>query len=41
MAIPLAFANPWIAHALYIFVALMWLAPDRRIERALTKRKNE
>jgi uncharacterized membrane protein len=34
MAIPLAFA-------LYIFVALMWLAPDRRIERALTKRKNE
>ena len=31
-AIPLAFLNRWIAVALYIFVALMWLVPDRRIE---------
>jgi uncharacterized membrane protein len=35
MAIPLAFVSPWIAHGLYIFVALIWLVPDRRIERAL------
>jgi uncharacterized membrane protein len=34
-AIPLAFADPRIASALYILVALMWLIPDRRIERQL------
>ncbi len=32
VAIPLAFANQWIAIGLYVFVALMWLIPDRRIE---------
>ena len=31
-AVPLAFFNAWIAVALYIAVALMWLVPDRRIE---------
>ena len=31
-AVPLAFFNPWISITLYIFVALMWLVPDRRIE---------
>jgi uncharacterized membrane protein len=31
-AIPLAFVNPWIAIALYVAVALIWLVPDRRIE---------
>ncbi len=36
-AIPLAFANPWIAKGLYVFVALLWLVPDRRIERVLTE----
>lgn len=25
---------PWLAQALYVAVALMWLIPDRRIERA-------
>ncbi|MGH2729082.1 MAG: TMEM175 family protein [Actinomycetota bacterium] len=34
-AIPLAFAGRWIALGLYIFVALMWLVPDRRIEATL------
>jgi len=32
VAIPLAFVNQWIAIGLYVFVALMWLIPDRRIE---------
>ena len=32
-AIPLAFVNRWIAYALYVTVVLMWLVPDRRIER--------
>ncbi len=36
-AIPLAFVSPWIACGLYVFVALMWLVPDRRIERVLEK----
>ena len=34
-AIPLAFTNRWVAYALYVAVALMWLVPDRRIERRL------
>ena len=35
IAIPLAFLKPWLAQTLYVVVALMWLIPDRRIERAL------
>jgi len=35
VAIPLAFVGPWIATALYVVVALMWLVPDRRIETTL------
>jgi uncharacterized membrane protein len=34
-AIPLAFVSPSISIALYLLVALWWLIPDRRIERAL------
>jgi uncharacterized membrane protein len=34
-AIPLAFVNQWISVALYVLVALIWLVPDRRIERVL------
>ena len=36
-AIPLAFVSPWISGGLYAFVALLWLIPDRRIERVLEK----
>ncbi len=36
-AIPLAFLSPWIANGLYIFAALLWLIPDRRIERVLNR----
>jgi len=35
-AIPLAFWHPWIACALYVLVAVLWLIPDRRIEAVLT-----
>jgi uncharacterized membrane protein len=31
-AIPLAFVSRWVAVGIYVFVALMWLVPDRRIE---------
>ncbi len=34
-AMPLAFVNEWISHALYVSVALMWLVPDPRIETRL------
>jgi uncharacterized membrane protein len=27
----------WISHALYVTVALIWIIPDRRIERALAR----
>ena len=33
VAIPLAFVRPWIAGAFYVIVAVMWLIPDRRIEK--------
>ncbi len=35
IAIPLAFVSPWIADAIYVTVVLIWLVPDRRIERTL------
>ena len=34
-AIALAFVQPWISIAIYALVAVMWLIPDRRIEKAL------
>jgi uncharacterized membrane protein len=37
IAIPLAFVSPWIASSLYVFVALLWFVPDRRIERVVEK----
>lgn len=40
-AIPLAFVRPWLAGALYVAVALMWLIPDSRIERALLEGRHE
>jgi len=40
-AIPLSFLRPWIANGLYVLVALLWLVPDRRIERALTNRRGD
>jgi uncharacterized membrane protein len=34
-AIPLAFVHELIADGIYVCVALMWLVPDRRIEKRL------
>jgi TMEM175 potassium channel family protein len=36
-AIPLAFIYPWLSCALYVVVAIIWLIPDRRIEKVLTQ----
>jgi uncharacterized membrane protein len=35
VAIPLALWWPWVAGTIYAAVAIMWLVPDRRIERML------
>ena len=35
VAIPLAFVDQRIAGALYVITALIWLIPDRRVERAM------
>jgi len=37
MAIGAAFVRPEISEALYVLVALMWLVPDPRIEKAMTQ----
>ena len=34
-AIPLAFVHVLLADALFVAVAIMWIVPDRRIEKAL------
>jgi uncharacterized membrane protein len=33
LGIGLSFAEPWLALVVYVGVALMWLVPDRRVER--------
>jgi uncharacterized membrane protein len=40
-AIPFAFVSVWISNGLFILVALIWLVPDRRIERVLVNRRQE
>ncbi len=35
IAVPLSFHLQWLSVALYVLVILLWLVPDRRIERVL------
>ena len=37
VAIGLAFVNPGVAIVIYVLVALLWLIPDRRIEKHLQR----
>jgi uncharacterized membrane protein len=37
IAIVATFMRPWIAQAIYVSVAILWLVPDPRIERALRR----
>ncbi|WP_353154788.1 TMEM175 family protein [Herminiimonas fonticola] len=39
IAIPAAFWLEWLSISLYVFVAIMWLVPDKRIERVLERRE--
>jgi uncharacterized membrane protein len=34
-AIPMAFVAPLVSFAMYVFVAIMWIVPDARIERRI------
>lgn len=36
IAIPMAFVSRWVSLGIYVFVALTWLVPDKRIENALS-----
>jgi hypothetical protein len=36
LGIGASFADRWIALAIYVGVALMWLVPDRRVERHMS-----
>ena len=36
-AIVAAPSRPWLADTIYVVVALMWLVPDRRIERVVNE----
>ncbi len=36
VAVPMTFIKSWISLTLYILVAIMWLIPDRRIEKGLS-----
>ena len=40
-AIGLSFVSAWTACGLYVLVAMMWLVPDRRIERLITQRSGQ
>ncbi len=35
------YVSSWISIGLFVLVALIWLVPDRRIERVLVKREKE
>ena len=40
VAIPASFWMHWVAQGIYVLVALIWLIPDRRIERMLASQKS-
>jgi uncharacterized membrane protein len=38
--IALAFVNPWLAMLVFVGVAVLWIVPDRRVERYLEARES-
>lgn len=41
ISIPAAFYSTWVSGSIYILVAIIWLIPDRRIERVLINKNHE
>ena len=37
--IALAFVSPWLAVSIYVLAAIIWVIPDRRIERVLIRKE--
>jgi uncharacterized membrane protein len=37
VAIPAAFVSVWISYAIFVGVAILWVVPDRRVERVLAE----
>jgi uncharacterized membrane protein len=35
IAVPVALVAPWLAIGIYLVVAIMWIVPDRRMERVI------
>jgi len=35
IAVPVALVAPWLAMGIYLLVAIMWIVPDRRMERVI------
>jgi len=40
MGVPLAFVVPWLSIGCYVLVAILWVVPDRRIERVLAEEQS-
>ncbi len=38
LGICLSHLSPWLAYSLYVLVAILWLIPDRRIERVMNEK---
>jgi hypothetical protein len=39
LAIVATVVSPWIAEAIFVAAALIWLIPDRRIEKVLPRKE--
>ncbi len=37
VAIPVAFVDSWLSGSIYVAVAIIWLVPDRRIEKIISR----
>jgi uncharacterized membrane protein len=41
LGVVMAFVHVWIAQAMYVAIAILWLIPDRRVERTLAESRAE
>ena len=40
LGIMLSFVNQWLGYSIFIFVAILWFIPDRRIEHVISKEQS-
>jgi hypothetical protein len=41
LGVPFAFINPFISEFLFVFTAVMWLVPDKNIEKAFVREEKD